>query len=603
MKDNRPLSKKDMAQMEKCLRDAAGQLPSPSGAVPVSPLMAQRRRRTQTHPVRARLSLLWHAPAWRTAILTLLVLCASVTTAMAASPELRHAIIHFFTSGAVEERPALEPPSGQENIDGISSGANSASLPTEAGNALPSGDADSPGTGIAGAGGSGSDASGSNSPDSGSSGSGGSGSGSSGAVAQQTVGRLTMTAETVIDEHVSAIYLMSPDYLELLYTASGRLIFRTLPDGGTPVYYTVRNGELLKVEPETHSLDAVLTPSRPLPGIMTFGGETELYSNRVLPAMEFSVSWQEYDGDILLDPDSGAPTIAVLDGANEIDCRIDCSAVPGSALIQVLLIVDGQTTDYTYPFLLDLSTAEIRDPLADVDLSNWPCLTQLSYTDSGHAAALGGTNHDSLRDISIEIAAGTVIMDRKTQALPPVDNTLYWFPTGEHTLFYTTGQVESMEGWLYDDRTGESTALFSGAAQGYVWDDGFSERYFATLGSGYGLYYEGDSIYLTDLSDGSRSLLEGLTPSHSQSFLLTPDASLLLASHHTEAAGGGSYTDRLAFVLPGNGEGWYFNRSAPPAGVQELSGSYSLQAPRDYAIAARADDDSAYYLYLYRFEP
>ncbi len=250
-------------------------------------------------------------------------------------------------------------------------------------------------------------------------------------------------------------------------------------------------------------------------------------------------------------------------------------------------------------------TGQVEDPLASVDLSDYPCLTGMCYQNVGQVTAKAGKDHDSLRDIIIDVTTGIVTeADTDTKAEPPVKDCLYWYPTGEHTLFYTVGADESMSGYTYDDRTEISTELFTEAARGYVWDEGFSEKYFAPVGNPYGLYYVGEEIYMMDLRDGSQMLLEGIRPSHSQNFLMNAAGTLLTISESKMTEDGeDAYISRLAFVSMETGEAWYFDRSEPMNQIHEDGAKMFAEAPNDYVMTARAKDGEAYYLYLYRFIP
>lgn len=557
----------ELTDLEKKLFHAACQLPGPSKPMPLSPVMADRR---DIHPVKRRFILLWYTPVWRTVILVLALFCAGTTTVLAASPRLREAVIHFLTSGTVEQplTEQLDPgvivlPSAGETISAVPD-SNIREAPKV-----------------------------------------------------QTAGSLTLVQPEPLDSHMTAMYASSPDYLDLVHTPSGAPLFCTISEDGVPVYYAAEDGILKEIRLEPHSLTTSVQLEN-LPGVMPYAGDPEAYQSLTLPAMEFTVIWQQYGEDVLIDDIlvkdcwnslrfniqdtfGGGPSGDLSGGpAADFDGGFSCSAIPGrSDRIIVSFHLDSQMTGYSYPFLLDLTTGEISDPLAAVDLTAYPCITDLALSgDLTCATAMAGQDHDSLRKITVDLTSGQCTEASLHEA--PAEDCLTWFPVSEYTVFYATGSAEQADGFLYDTRTKTSLSLFTDAAQGYaVWEDGFAEKYFSAIGGGYLLYYEGDTVSLLDLHDGSLTLLEGIPARRDVSCFFNPDFTVLSISVGDGNPETGN-TSRLCFLDLATKKAWYFDRDLPE-GISEQRTSW--YGPYGYMIQAKNDRTGLYYLYLYDYAP
>lgn len=589
-----PLTDKEQTALEKALLRDAQRLPKPSKPVPVSPLMEKRRQRS---PLKRWLSCLWYQPAWRTALLAVALLCAGATTVLAANPSLREAVIRFLTSGTVEEPPieALTPgaSAGQADTDPSASGSEASSAGPAASAASHTVSADDSGTSETDSGTSASDSD----PD--------------GSVppGTQTAGSLTLILPASLDSHITAMYVSSPDFLDMMHTPSGTALFCTAGEDGVPTYYRVEDSILEEIQLPSHSLTASLQPGR-LPGLMSYGGDTASYEDLALPEMEFTVSWQQYGDDILIHEVSIEDCWNNMrfdiegtfggDVGGDMDGGIDCRALAGQRdLIEVSLSLDYQTTEYSYPFLLDLNTGAVRDPLAAVDLSAYPCITDLRLSDDlTSATAMAGTDHDSLREITVDLTTGQCKEAPLYEA--PVRDCLTWFPVSDHTFFYATGTEESADGFLYDSADQSSVPLFTDTVQGYaIWEDGFAERYFSCIGGGYILYYEGDAVFLLDLHDNSRTLLENIPVRHDVHYFFNPDFTVLSISIGDEDPDTAD-TSRLCFLDLGTKETWYFDRDLPE-GIHETSAGW--YSDYGYRIWAKNETTDYNYLYLYEYTP
>ena len=535
-------------EIEPLLIHAANQLPGPQKPVPVSACMKRPAR---------------PAFSWRAAVTVLLLLCLGASTALAASPKLRDAVVRFFTSGTVEQPPIdlLNPvPAGE-------SPAQTDSQPET--RRRPDAKSQSP-----------TDSQAENNTDN---------------ERVQTAGSLTLVQPAALDAHFSAFYVSSGDYLEWIRTPSGRPLFSTRSDHATPVYYALEDGILREIRLESHTLTASVQLGE-LPGVMGHDKETDFWKV-ALPPMEFTVNWQQYEEDILIDntdTDIRFDIGSTFGGLSE-DCdgRFYSRAIVGrSDVVQVFFNFDGQRTEYEYPFLLYLNDGRISDPLSGAELSAYPCITELAISDDLlHATARAGSDHDHLRPITIDLQTGSVTETAWPE--PPADDCFLWFATGENTLFYGIGSDESLDGYFYDTESGQSTQLSAGAAN-RAYEDGFAERYYEFVGGGYVIYYEGDCVFLIDLHDGSSLLLEGVPNSRLVHFFFNPDFTVLSVTLSSEDGG----TRRLGFIALKTQDAAYFERELPD-GVREISASW--YAPYGYLVQAIDEAKGRYYLYLYQY--
>lgn len=558
---NNKYNKKDI---ESILSRTASRLPGPRKAAPISPCMAGYRMQ---YPVRRRLRL--HAPVWRTALIVFFLLCAGATTALAASPALREAVIRFFTHGTVEAPPIeqLSPAPSQ--------GEESSSL-------TPASDTDP-------------DKAGSQTQDNSQE---PSASPETDSFLSQTAGSLTIVRPAALDSSFTAFYASSNDYLDLLQTPDGSFLLVTYPAGGDPVYYSLENGLLREIRLSSHSRTASVDLGM-LPGVMSHDGDT-LPWQVTLPTLSFTVVWQQYGDEILIGYSDSeerfdiGSTFGGLEG--DYDGRFYFQAVPGHRnLVQVFFNFDGQLTEYHYPFLFNVATGEVSDPLAQVNLSAWPCITDLSISsDLCHATAMAGENHDSLVPIDIDLQTGAVAAPPVYE--PPTEDCFVWFATGEHTLFYGMGDSFSLDGYLYDALTQTSTLLFSGAYRRSLADGSPDSPAYDFIGGGYAVFYNAGSVFLLRLSDGSFTRLEGVSDSENILFSLNDDHSLLNLSVLDE---NGNST-RLGFVVLETGEATFFDRN-PPQGIREYASFW--YSPRGFVMQVCDEETERNYLYLYEYTP
>lgn len=423
-----------------------------------------------------------------------------------------------------------------------------------------------------------------------------------------TLGSITFLQTQSSDAHFAAAYISSSDHLSALHTPSGRLLFRTWePESESTVYYRLADGILELLTPEQHDLEGSVQLGN-MPGVMSYDGSTE-YASIILPQMTFRVDWQQLGDDILiLDTeaqfrfDIGSTFGGTKDGAS-IEGRYDggfsAAALKGdSEWVSVFFHFDSQLTGYAYPFLFNLHTGEIADPLAEVDLSAYPCITDLRICDDKKtAAAMAGTSHEDLKEILIDLDSGAVIEQEELSPDPPVSSCHFSMTTGDHTVFYTLGDNTCVDGYLYDTDTRTSKTLFQGAAWGYIWDHGFADTYVRLIGGNYAAYYKEpeNQVYLMNLADGEMYLLEGIPASHDVSFFWNDDGTLLSISVNDAA-----FTSRLAFYTPGAEIAWYFDRERRDDIRETSSGWYGEYG---YLISAASEDDQSHYLYLYEYIP
>lgn len=513
----------------------------------------------------------------RAAAVIISVLVLGSATAVAASPALRSAIIRFLSGGEMNKIPLdlLEPtaipdqpspgsfspeqfPAGAASTETLSTEeASVGSVPVE------------PGVPMA-------------------------------------LGDITFLQGRTTNEHFTATYISSPDWLEAHRTPSGRLLFSTHDsesDGKT--YYQLIDGKLELSTPESHHLEGSVLLQN-LSGVMSHGGSTE-YASVTLPEMIFQVDWQQLGEDILiLDTDAssrfdiGSTFGGTKDGASiegMYDGRFSVTPLKGETeWVQVSFLFDSQLTEYSYPFLFSLRTGETADPLAGIDLSAYPCVTYLTICDGKKSAtAMAGDSHDGLREIFIDLESGNITQE--TRLDPPVSSCLYSLTTSDHTVFYALGDEQHADGYLYDTETQTSKTLFRGAAWGYMWDYGFSDTYIRLIGGNHAVYYREpeNEVYLVNLADGEMHLLESIPASHDVSFFWNNERTLLSISMKTADA-----ASRLAFYLPGAENAWYFDWELPER-IRENYGSWYSEY--GHLISAVSEDDDRHYLFLYQYIP
>lgn len=572
MKNSEPI-----LEIEQKLKKTAGRLPKPQKPVPVLPLPESGA--TRTHHGFDRLCL-QTVPIRRIAVIALALLGIGATTAFAASPALREAVVRLFTSGVVEEPPMdlLNPsdhseeqirqePSESAALDESSFRESGSFRQPEKESGAPEKE-------------SGADADRTQ--------------GNAGEKVQ-TAGDLTLVQPVALDEHFTALYASSKNDLDLVHTPSGNWLFSTQGDSGVPVYYAMTDGRLEEVTLRKQSLTATIYPER-LPGILDDAGTSYPLS---WPAMEFTVSWQRYGGEVLLtgvEPEGRFDIGSTFGGVtDDYDGMFGCRAFPGQTnLLQVFLYLDFQRTGYSYPFLLNLDSGEVSDPLLGIDFSAYPCITELEIADDLQTAtALAGENQEALREITIDLTTGRI--KEAVSLEPPVADCFTWFATGEYTLFYGVGDDSCLDGYLYDARTQNSTLLFCGAAS-YAYEDGFSERRYRLIGGGYAVYGEGEDSFLVDLHDGTFTHLEGVPSNGGADYFFNEDFTVLRIAVREEETN----TENMAFLIPATGEAAWFSRKGSEQ-VEEYESFWS--GPFCYVVRARQENDERYYLYLYRYTP
>lgn len=525
-----------LREMEDILKQAAEKLPEPKRGMPVLPGPAKQE--IKARPRRA---------AWRMAAALFAAVLLGGSTAVAASPDLRHAVIQFFSGGAKEKIPFEEL---AEKVDGPDAGG---SAPNNGG-------------------------------------------------ARITAGDVTVLQNQVLDEHFTASYLSSTKYLDSIKAPSGKELFYTL-DGKRQkrTYYELSNGALEVFTPKEHSRRGSIVLEK-LPGIMYAGGPLagsalDAGAFRGI-ALDFRVDWQQVGEDILvLNKDIQRIVIEAGTAEDTLEGSFFAVGLAGEAeWVEVFLQVDAQATGYQYPFLFNLQTGQVRDLLAGVDLSGYPCIIDLAFSgDLKSISAKAGQNQEALRPITIDLATGKITEEHMPDV--PVEGSYMSFATGAHTVFYAMGEQERMDGFLYDEKKGTTKRLFHNAAWGYMWEDGFADTYVSLIGGNYAAVYKEpeNEVYLLNLADGEKQLLQGIPASRDISFFWNPQWSMLSIADDTEAG-----TSRLAFFIPGTKHAWYFDRELAD-GVQEVSACWYSE--RAYIIQAESEKEGMYYLYLYKYTP
>ena len=537
--------------IEKKLRQAAELMPEPEKPLPLSPVMEKKNQAQRKHSFHGFWTYLLHTPAWRIAVMVLLIFTVGSTTIFAASPRLRNAIARFFSSGITETIPISDLKS-EESVS-----ATDFSQPTSSASGKLSGN-----------------------------------------ITQQTVGNLTLLQDITLDSHFTASYASSSSYLTLAEAPSGTPLFLTQTADGKTAYYHVTDSNLEEIVLKAHTLDAEVQLGT-LPGIMTYGGNTKKYHNLMLPAMEFTVNWKQYGSDVLIDQ---TETGHRFDISGTYDGQFAYQALAGKEdIIEVCFFLDAQQTGYQYPFLLNLKTGEVSDPLALVDLSDWLCITELSiHDDLTTATAMAGNSYEDLQEITIDLNTGTVTAKNASVAKPPTDNCVTWFSVGNDTLFYVTGTEESGNGYLYNTKTGESTVVFTDTANYSWWDSSHpSARYWKSIGYGYLVYYANDKVCLINLQDhGTMTELEGIPMNQNIDFFINNEGTVLSIS--TPAGKDSFDTARLCLMDLKTMEAWYFDRNLPE-GVEE--NSHYWNGEYGYVIEARDTENETNYIYIYQYTP
>lgn len=419
-----------------------------------------------------------------------------------------------------------------------------------------------------------------------------------------TVGSVTLLQNQVLDEHFTASYLSSPNYLDTMLTPSGKKLFYTMDRTGKKAYYQIVDGGLEQFKPKIHSRSGSIVLEK-LPGIMNTNGDLHAQSLRDI-TVSFTLKWQQCNKDILVINDDlqrfmmDDASARMADGGQvqgDHEGSLYAQGLNGDTeWVEVILLVDAQTSQYQYPFLFNIHTGAVKDPIAKVDLSAYDCLTDMRISDDGKtASAKAGKNHEALNQITIDLADGGITEEKRPEA--PVEDCFTSWATGEHTVFYAVGTEECMDGFLYDNEKGTTKTLFQGAAWGYSWEDGFADTYVESIGGNYAALYQEpeDKVYLLDLKDGSKQLLKGIPCSHDLGFFWNMQYSMLSITLYTDIG-----TSRLAFFIPGTEQAWYFDRTLCK-GIEEESSSW--YGEDGYVIQAATEKGDMHYLYLYEYTP
>lgn len=544
--------------IEEKMRRAAGLLPGPSKPLPLSSVMEQRRQSENKRFLHGLRSPLWRWPVWRIAVFALIVFAACGTAVFAASPKLRTAIARIFSSGVTETVPIHEIES-EESLPATDSSEVTGDVSGEL---------------------------------------------SAGGV-RQTAGSLTLVRDVTLDAHFTASYASSPDYLTLEETPSGMPIFMTRAEDGETVYYSVTDGNLEEIHLETKTLTAVARLGA-LPGVMAVHGDNEAYRDLKLPPMEFTVNWRRYGADVLIDDSETGSRFDVgssygADLGRDYDGQFSYRALAGQEdVIEVSFSLDAQATSYQYPFLLNLATGEVSDPLALADLSGFACITELSIQDDlNFATAMAGGSHEDLRKITIDLHTGNVTSETDSVQKPPVDDCFTWFAAGKNFLFYVTGTEERGDGCLYNTQTKETTVLFEDAACSYMWGGAVrASRYWQSIGYGYLAYYANDTVFLINLQDGGEmTALKDIPMSQNIDFFMNDKGSVLSVLTHREDS---FETVRLCLLDLKTMEAWYFDRNLPES-VEE--NTHYWNGEYGYVMEAEDLENGINYIYLYQYTP
>lgn len=544
--------------IEEKMRRAAGLMPGPSKPLPLSPVMEQRRQSENKRFLHGMRSSLRYGPVWRIAVVALIVFAACGTAAFAASPKLRTAIGQIFSSGVTETVPFHEmeseeslPATDSSEVTGDASGELSAN-------------------GV-----------------------------------RQTAGSLTLVRDVTLDAHFTASYASSSDYLALEETPSGMPIFMTRAEDGETVYYSVTDGNLEEIHLETKTLTAFVQLGA-LPGVMAVHGDNEAYRDLKLPPMEFTVNWRQYGVDVLIDDSEMGSRFDVgssygADLGRDYDGQFFCRALAGQGdVIEVSFFLDAQATSYQYPFLLNLATGEVSDPLALADLSDFACITELSIQDDlNFATAMAGGSHEDLQKITIDLHTGNVTSETDPVQKPPVDDCFTWFAAGKNFLFYVTGTEERGDGCLYNTQTKETTVLFEDAACSCMWGGAArAARYWQSIGYGYLAYYANDTVFLINLQDGGEmTALKDIPMSQNIDFFMNDKGSVLSILTHREDS---FETVRLCLLDLKTMEAWYFDRNLPE-NVEEKT--HYWNGEYGYVMEAENLKTGTNYIYLYQYTP
>lgn len=534
--------------IEQKLRQAADLMPQPQKSFPLSPVMKIRRQSgkyQRTKPI----------PVWRTAVTVLLLFAIGGTTTLTASPGLRDSIARFFTSGITEKIPTDTPDSQEEKFHMNAENQTSGKL--------------------------------------------------SGNARKQTVDNLTLIQDVTLDSHFTASYISSPNILSLKNTPSGIPLFCTHTANNELTYYRITNNKLEKIAPKEHSLTATVKLTT-FPGIMTWDGNSADYKNLELPDTEFTVNWKQYGTDILIE-DSESTHHFTIDSTYYANPKSDYEGMfyfqgleGQSEIIEVFFSLDAQMTDYRYPFLLNLTTGEISDPLANINFSDWKCLNELAINaDLTTATAMAGSSHDNLREITVDLTTGVITAASDFTGKPPVDDCITSFLVDEHTLFYVSGTEKNGNGCLYDTQTGEIKTLFTNTSTYAMWDDkNPSSLGWESIGGGYVVYFTDNTVSLINLKNGgTKTILENIPASRDIDFLLNSEHTALSISIHNT---GSFNTSRLCLLDLKTMNAWYFDRELPDD-VEEWSSYWNDEY--EYVIEAQNTKSGMNYLYLYQYVP
>ena len=537
----------DDFDMEKRLKSAAEGMPVNETELKISPVMAERRRE------RRLFGRFKNNAGFRSAVIALLIAVGGTSTVMAASPQIRSAIAKFFTSGITEVVPTEELNIGQKA---------DADAQTDGDTNVLSG--------------------------------------------EETVffaDGIKLIHDVTLDEHFSVDYIGSDSFEEIITLSSGKELLCKYINGefeSSRKYFDLSledtpDKPLQEVEVQTLEFRGSVSLQN-LKGIYSADGD---YDNFAPDEIEVAFEYEKYEDDLLVN--SFDASLDTDDAEHDYDMYIN--TIDGQAdVVEAVLMIDAQMTNYQYPFIINLNTGEVSDLLSKVDLSGYACVTELYISDDlKTATARAGDSFEKLVNISIDIETGEIKEEPDAyEAIP--EECEYGFYVDEDTLFYVveaegTEYGESETGYLYNVNSGEKTTVFDGASN-KLYSEG--ECFWESLGGGYIALYEDNALQIIRLSDGGeRVYLTEITYDDPQSvqMLLNTDGSLLSIEVYENGSTGAK---RMYMLDTESFEVWYFDRDVEE-GIEEVASFW--RGKNCFVTEAEDSESGMYYNYIYLYNP
>lgn len=327
----------------------------------------------------------------------------------------------------------------------------------------------------------------------------------------QQLGNVHFLQEKRIGKHLAVQYFSLKDNTFLLTQNEKRIVFRQDKGEGRYDYYFFENGKLRKNDRSKHGELKVTFPAPDLTGLYGRQG-AKCYENLKIPEISMTIPYDYSEDGYFLDDIFERRS---LDDEHELE--LTAHKYDGQEKYAIIdFMVDFQETSYGHPLIVHMTTGEVIDPFADVDLSKYSCVEHLCLNlEMTKAIAYVGESHEKTHQVVVDLKTHQVLDEGDVN--PPVENTILAFPINEEEIYYMTGNTwEDVSGFLYNSKTKETKTVIEHADAGGNQTGDFEGRvYIDSLPSIQNhamMVYDGVEmeVYLLDVATGEKSVLKGI---------------------------------------------------------------------------------------------